>query len=120
MTNITLSFISFINYFLVPVLGLKIYSERRNQLCKVSVDTFMTYIQLLCLNMIATRLCANIIEHFTKTTFTAETTKYTLVSISVMVVIVFIMEIFEKFVHIDITVERKEAKDDIDDEKNIG
>ena len=120
MTSITLSFISFINYFLVPVIGLKIYKKRRNQLCKVSVDSFMTYVQLLCLNLIATRPCANMIEQFTNTMLTAETVKYTIVSIGVMLLLVFTMEILEKFVHIDITIQRKEVKDDIDDEKNMG
>ena len=120
MTNLSLTLISFINYFLVPIVGLEIYFKRQNKLGKASVDTFMTYVRLLCLNLIATRLCANMIEHFTNTILTAEMIKYTIVSLGVMVVLVFAIEILGKFVHIDVTVQRKEVKDDTNDEKNMG
>lgn len=101
MTNISLAFVSFVNYFFVPVIGLKIYSERHKKMCKVSFETFFHYVLMVVLNIPFTRVFVNLTEGLLGNTINAESSIYTIIaSVSVMI-LAFGLEVIDKLISDD-------------------
>ena len=62
MTIITLGFISFINLFFVPIIGLKIYCKRHEMKWTIAADTGYLYILFTVLNFLLTHVFLEIVE----------------------------------------------------------
>ena len=115
MSSISLAFVSFVNYFLNPNIGLKVYSKRHNQLCKVSFDTFFRYSLITILNIPFTRVFVNLAEGLLGNDINSESSKYTVIaSVSVMI-LAYVLEVIEKLIAIEVEIvnlENGETKDE--------
>lgn len=110
LSETSLAFISFINYFFIPVVSLHIYCKRREIAWKCSFELFYQYIVMCLLNLVIGRICASVVERFTSVSVLAESTKYTMLALVVAVVLPYVIEVLEKFVKVDVEV-TKEKKD---------
>lgn len=104
LSNITFIFIGFINLFLVPFMGLKLFLNRHDIPVSFSIKCAFFYILILVLNLPLTSIFVNIVESLLSTTIYVETSRYTVVSLISCITLPFIMEIFEKLFHIEINI----------------
>lgn len=115
LSELSLAFISFINYFFIPIIGLKVYCKRHSLEWELSSELAYKYILFCVLNLIFGRVAASIIEKVLVTIIIAESTKYTLVALVCVSVLPYFIEIVEKYFRIEVTihrVERNEKKDE--------
>lgn len=105
MSTISLGFVSFINYFLVPIIGLKIYNERHNKSCKVSFDTLYLYVLITVLNLPFTRIFVNLAEGVMGKELNSESSIYTIVAAVTVVILIYVLEVIEKLIAMVIEIE---------------
>lgn len=108
MSGISLAFVSFVNYFFVPILGLKIYSERHNTLCKISFNTLYQYVLITLLNIPFTRIFVNGIEKFWGNNINSESSVYTIIAIVSVVILVYVLEVVGKLIDVEVEIIKKE------------
>lgn len=111
----TLSFIGFINLFMIPFIGLKTYCKRHSVEWTFGPNVVYFYVLITTWNILLTRIFVNIIERFADTIIYVETTKYMLISLISSIILPYIMEVFENFIQIrtEISLYRKKhATDD--------
>lgn len=108
MSTISLSMLAFINFFMVPVIGLGIYNSRHSVPGGFSFENLKKYSIICVLNLPLTRVFIAIIERYTSIIVTAETTKYTILAVISVVILVFAMEWCER--NVCVTVEMKDRK----------
>ena len=63
------------------------------------------------MNLPLTSILINIVEAFLSTTIYVETSRYTVVSLISCVILPFIMEVFEKLLHIEINISLRHSKE---------
>lgn len=103
LTEINLVFGCFINLFLVPVVGLKIYCNRHDiPFALPSAKIPWLYILMTILNYPLSRVMVIVIQKLVPVAMYVEESKYTLVALCSCIVLSFVMEIFEKILHIDV------------------
>lgn len=115
LSELSLAFISFINYFFIPIIGLKVYCKRHCLEWKLSSEVVYKYVLFCVLNLVLGRVVASAVEKVVMTTIVAESTKYTLIALVCTAVLPYFMEIIEKYLYIEVTihrVERNEKKDE--------
>lgn len=110
LSNITLSFLGFINLFMIPMTGLKTYCERHK--IKLALTSEVTYLYTLItvLNLPSTRILVNITEALVSTTIHIETTKYTVIALISCIILPYIMEVIENFVQVKIDISLRNLK----------
>lgn len=111
LTEISLGFISFINYFFVPVISLRIYSTRHTTKWEFSPEILYQYILMCVLNMPVGRVVATLAEKVMSTTILADSTKYTLLALVVAVVLPYIIEVLEKLIRVEVEIELNGTKE---------
>lgn len=104
LTAVSLSYISFINFFMIPIIALKIYYRRHKKEWNWSFDLVFAYSLMCVIHLPIVRICASMVEKLTNTVIHAETTRYTLIALVCAIIIPYVVEIFEQFIeiHIDI------------------
>ena len=117
LSETSLSYISFIHYFFIPIISLRIYCKRHSLHWAFSIELFYQYVVMCLLILPAGRICASVVERITATSILAESTKYTIIAIVAAVVIPYAREAIEKFVKIDVEI-TKEKKQDKREKKN--
>lgn len=110
VSGTTLAFVSFINLFFVPVVALKIYCSRHEMRWIITPRLVYLYILMVVLNLPLTYVLVNAIEAITSLTIYVETVKYTVVALLSSVILPFIMEIVEKYVHVDVTISKQDPR----------
>ena len=111
----SLFIISFINCFLVPLIGVRIYCRRHNIEWKASFELLYKYVLFCVLNLIVARGGATVIENIVEITIVVESIKYTVISFVSTVFLPYCLEVIEKFFQIKVTiykVERDEKKNE--------
>lgn len=103
-SNITLSFLGFINLFMVPIIGLKLYCERHTMKLALTSKVTYLYVLITILNIPLTRVLVNITEALTSTTIYVETAKYTVITLISCVLLPYIMEIIETFIQVKVEI----------------
>lgn len=119
MTNISVSFIAFINIFIIPILGLRVYAWRHKMKWENSPEIRYIYALLCVSNLPFARGIASIVEKIFLVSCHAETTKYTIIGIVSMIVLVFIVEIIEKYVQLHISISVRKTKYNSAQEKEL-
>jgi len=113
ISPLSFSFISFINYFMIPLISLRIYCKRHSLEWKCSMEFLYRYVLMCIINLPVGRVLAAIVEKITSTVVHGEATKYTIVALIGAVCIPYAMEIIEKFIHVDVEIHnKKKAKED--------
>lgn len=104
LSNISLSFMSFINLFFVPVIGLRIYCKRNHISWGLHIEILYHYILITVLNIPFTHILVNLTEAIIVDTIYVETTKYTIISLISCVVLPFVLEIIRTFFKINVCI----------------
>ncbi len=110
MTIITLGFISFMNLFLIPIIGLKIYCKRHEIEWNITMETGYLYVLFLVLNFLLTHVLVKIVEILVHTVIHLEMSKYTMLALGSSIVLAFLMEGIEKYVHVKVSVSVRESQ----------
>lgn len=108
LSIITLGFIGFINLFFIPFISLRIYCKRHSIEWGFTPDMVFIYILMTILNLPFTRVLANVMENILISEVHAESSKYTVVALIVAVFLPYVIEIVEKVVHIQVSIELRE------------
>ena len=120
MSSISLSFVSFVNYFLIPIIGLKIYSERYQRPCNMSFDTLYRYVLITVLNIPFTRIFVNMIEGLLNNNINSESSVYTIVAALSVMILTYVLEVVDKLITVEIEIKKKDTdntKDKDEDEE---
>lgn len=120
LSNLSFSFISFINFFFIPLISLRIYNKRHSLKWELSFELFYNYSLSCIFNLISTRIIATWIESTTATICHGESTKYTMIAVLTAVILPFIVEVIEKIIKVDVIIEPRKfnhIKDVKDEEK---
>jgi len=104
LSNISLSFFSFINLFLIPIIGLKTYYNRFNIKWSLNTNTLYHYVLITVLNIPLTRLFVNIVESITSGIIYVETTKYTVIALISCVSLPYLMDAIKSFIQINVSI----------------
>lgn len=118
MTIITLGFISFINLFLIPIVGLRIYCKRHDIEWRTTSETGYLYILFTVLNFLLTHVFLEIVEITTHMVIHLEMSKYTIVALVSCALLAFIMEGIEKYLHVNVSVAIRKTKQN-DKQENL-
>jgi hypothetical protein len=111
LSNTSLSFISFINLFMIPFIGLRIYCNKYNIKWSFNSETLYLYVFITILNIPLTRVLVNIVESITSSIIYVETTKYTVIALLSCISLTYVIEAIKKFIQIDVTISlRKKEK----------
>lgn len=110
LSETSLTFISFINYFMIPVISLRIYCKRHSIEWKVSLEVVYKYILMCVLNLPVGRVCASVVGRILETSILAESTKYTVLALVVAVIIPYAVEVFEKLVKVEVEIAKVEKQ----------
>ena len=111
LSEISLAFISFINYFFIPVVSLRIYCKRHSINWKCSFELFYHYVIMCVLNLPIGRICASMVERILSTSVLAESAKYTLLALAVAIVIPYVLEVLEKLIKVDVEITKEKRRD---------
>lgn len=114
LSNISLSFISFINLFMIPLIGLRIYCNRHSIRWGFHSETVYFYVLMTILNIPVTYIVVNLIEEITSTVIYVETTKYMVIALLSCVSLPFLMDAIKNHISIDvkISLRQKEKSDE--------
>lgn len=107
MSLISLSMLAFINYFTIPIIGLRIYNIRHSIDWNVSFENFYRYALICVLNLPFTRVFVVVVEKITSLVVTAESVKYTVLAVFSVIMLAYIMEWFEKNVKVNVEIKDK-------------
>ena len=118
MTIITLGFISFINLFLIPIIGLKIYCKRHEKEWRATWEIGYLYILFLVFNFLLTHVFLEIVEITTHAVIHLEMSKYTIVALVSCVLLAFLMEGIEKYFRVEVSVAIRKSKQN-DKQENL-
>ena len=118
MTIITLGFISLINLFFVPIIGLKIYCKRHEMKWTIAAETGYLYILFTVLNFLLTHVFLEIVEITLHMVIHLEMSKYTIVALVSCALLAFIMEGIEKYLHVNVSVAIRKTKQN-DKQENL-
>ena len=110
LSEVSLSFVSFINYFFVPIVSVRIYCKRHSIDWKCSAELLYWYVVMCVLNLPLGRICASVVEKITAGSFLAESTKYTILALVVAVVIPYAVEAVEKLVQVDVEITKNDSE----------
>ena len=110
MTIITLGFISFINLFFIPIIGLKIYCKRHEIEWEITTKVGYLYVVFAVLNFVFTHVFLEIVEVTTHMVIHLEMSKYTMIALPMCVLLAFLMEGVEKYLHVKVSVAIREPK----------
>lgn len=97
-------FISFINFFMVPLLGLRIYNKRHHLKWEASLEFLYGYARMCVFTMVLGRLYGGISRIFLERVVDWGTLKYTLVVLVISLVLPYFMELVEKGVHVEVEI----------------
>lgn len=111
LSETSLAFISFINYFFIPVVSLRIYSKRHDIAWKCSFELFFQYVVMCLLNLPVGRVCAAVVEKLTSVRVLADSAKYTLLALAAAIVLPYVIEVLEKFVKVDVEVTKEKRRE---------
>lgn len=104
LSNISLSFMSFINLFFIPVIGLRIYCKRNHISWELHLEMLYHYILITVLNIPLTHILVNIVESIISDTIYVETTKYTIIALISCVILPFALEVIRTFFKINVCI----------------
>lgn len=110
LSETSLVFISFINYFLVPVISVRIYCKRHLIDWKCTAELFYRYVVMCVLNLPLGRICASVVGKNTGSIILAESTKYTIIALLVAVVVPYAIEVVEKLIQADVEISKIEKQ----------
>lgn len=109
LSETSLAFISFINYFMIPVISLHIYCKRHSMEWKCSLELFYKYIVMCVLNLPLGRVCVSVVEKITSSAILAESTKYTIFALVVAIILPYAIEVVEKLVQVDVEINKTDV-----------
>lgn len=109
LSEVSLAFISFINYFMVPVISLRIYCKRHSIEWNCSLGLLYKYIVMCVLNLPLGRVCAAVVERITSSIILAESTKYTMLALVVAIMLPYAIEVVEKLVQVDVEINKTDV-----------
>lgn len=105
LANTNLAFGCFINLFLIPIIGLKIYCNRHNITPTfTNIKILYLYTLITVLNYPFARLFIIILQKFFPLTIYVEESKYTVLALISCTLLVFFIEIIEKFLCIEVLI----------------
>jgi len=105
LSNASLLFGGFINLFLVPIVGLKIYCNRHNIMFTLpSVRMAYLYVLITVLNYPFTRLLVIILQKQVPLVIYVEEAKYTVIALISCAVLPFVLEVIEKVLQVEISI----------------
>lgn len=104
LSNISLSFMSFINLFFIPVIGLRIYCKRNRISLELHSEVLYHYILITVLNIPLTHILGNLVEAVITEAIYVETAKYTLISLISCVMLPFAIEVIRTFFKINVCI----------------
>jgi len=110
VTIITLGFISFINLFFIPIIGLKVYCKRHGIEWNITMETGYLYVLFTVLNFLLVHVFLEVVEGIMHMVIHLEMSKYTVVALVSSIVLAFFMEGIEKYVHVKVSVSVRESK----------
>lgn len=121
LSNTTLAFLGAINLFMVPVIGLKIYTRRHCIKWALSTETTYLYILMTVLNIPLSRLLVLVMEKIIPTTIYVESSKYTVITTVSCTILPFVIECVEKYikVNVKITIRQSSKKLTKESENNL-
>lgn len=100
----SLFYISFINIFMIPIIGVRVYYKRHDIKWKISSDFLFYYILIAVLNLLLVRVVGLLIEKVLANVITVESIKYTLIALICSIAIPYIMEVIEKYIKVDVEI----------------
>lgn len=104
LSNISLAFMSLINLFFIPVIGLRIYCKRNLISWKMHLEILYHYILITVLNIPLTHILVNMAEAIITDTIYVETTKYTIIALISCVILSFALEVIRTFFKINVCI----------------
>lgn len=104
LSNTSLTFVAFINLFMIPIIGLRIYCHRQEIKMGRNPDTLFYYALITILNIPLTHIIMKIVEILTAIVVYVETTKYTVIALLSCVLLAYIIEIVKKFIKINVSI----------------
>lgn len=121
MTNISLSLVAFVNIFMIPIIGLRLYTHRHGVKWENSSELRFMYCLLCVLNLLVGRVVCVLIEMFLLVVCTLESIKYTFIGMCTIILIVLNMEIVEEYIqlHISISLRKTESKEKTKSKKEL-
>lgn len=105
VSNISYGLICAINLLAIPVISLKIYGVRHKIQWGFNFDTIYWYCLLCVLNLPITRGLSVGVEKIALIKVHAESTKYTVLAIISAILIPYIIEVFQTYLHINVQIE---------------
>lgn len=108
LSNISLSFMSFINLFFIPVIGLRIYYKRNHISWKMHLEVLYHYILITVLNIPLTHISVNLVEAVITEAIYVETAKYTLISLFSCIMLPFAIEVVRTFFKINVCISSRQ------------
>lgn len=112
MSNITLSFIAFVNIFMIPVIAGHMYAYRHGIKWENSSEIRFICLLFCVLNLPVARALAIIVEKVFLVECTVATIKYTILGLCSIFLLLFFVEIYERFIciHVSISLRHSECK----------
>ena len=104
LSDSTLIFMGFINLFMIPLISLKIYYQRHSIPYVFHANMIFLYALMNIINILMTRILVNIAEAILSTVIYVETTKYTFIALVSSVLLPFVVEAIETFIHVNVQI----------------
>ena len=110
LSETSLAFISFINYFFIPIISVRIYCKRHSIDWKCTAELLYRYVVMCVLNLPLGRVCVSVVERITASIILAESTKYTMIALVVAVIVPYAIEVVEKLIEVDVEISNVEKQ----------
>ncbi len=117
LSQLGLSSMAFINLFLIPIIGLRIYCKRNNIIFDFSKKTLYYYIIITVLNVVLTHLLLLAAEAIISDTIYLESSKYTILALVSCVLLPLIIEILRTFFKAEVFVSLRKKEGTKNDEE---
>lgn len=110
MTIVTLGLISFLNLFIVPVVGLTIYCRRHSGEGVLSKMDMALYSVFVVLNFLSTNILLEVVEKLFFVQIHLEMSKYTMVALLSSILLAFMAEGIRKYLQVNVEISPKKSK----------
>lgn len=110
--DISAAFLSFINLFLLPIIGLRIYLRRNSGLRNSRLDILYGYALIAVLNILLTHILTFIIKAVTSYTVAVGMVKYTAAALLSCIALPFIIEAVRAFFKLEVSISLRQKSGD--------